>query len=116
MGMHLGLELIAASIRQLHELEHIAATSVSSSLGIETKNLNLEDAVKVLRDSLTELQINQRSQLVELERYQELFDFAPDGYFVTNASGVITEANRAAMLMLGYHPISQNLENFVYPS
>ncbi|PZU94895.1 MAG: hypothetical protein DCE90_13820 [Pseudanabaena sp.] len=116
MGMHLGLELIAASIQQLHELEHIAATSVSSSLGIETKNLNLEDAINVLRDSLIELQINQRSQLVELERYRELFDFAPDGYFVTDANGVITEANRAVMLMLGYHPISQNLENFVYPS
>ncbi|NUN64903.1 PAS domain S-box protein [Pseudanabaena biceps] len=116
MGMHLGLELIAASIQQLHELEHIAATSVSSSLGIETKSLNLEDAIKVLQDNLTELQINQRSQLVELERYQELFDFAPDGYFVTDANGSITEANRAAMLMFGSLPIGQNLENFVYPT
>lgn len=116
MGMHLGLELIAASIQQLYELEHIAATSVSSSLEIETKNLNLEDAINVLRDSLTELQINQRSQLVELERYRELFDFAPDGYFVTDANGAITEANRAAMLMFGSLPIGQNLENFVYPT
>jgi two-component system, OmpR family, sensor histidine kinase VicK len=30
------------------------------------------------------------------QRYQELFDFAPDGYLVTNAEGIIQEANQAA--------------------
>ena len=30
----------------------------------------------------------------ERQRYQELFDFAPDGYLVTDTNGIILEANR----------------------
>jgi PAS domain S-box-containing protein len=116
MGMRLCLELIATSIQQLQDLEHIAASPVSSSIEIETRNLNLEDAANVLRASLTELEVYQQSLTGELDRYRELFDFAPDGYFVTDANGDITEANRAATLMFGSLPIGQNLENFVYPS
>jgi PAS domain S-box-containing protein len=116
MRMNLCLELIATSIQQLQELERIATSPVSSSIEIETRNLNLEDASNVLRASLTEVEVYQRSVVGELERYRELFDFAPDGYFVTDANGDITEANRAATLMFGSQPIGQNLENFVYPS
>ena len=119
MGMHLYLELlelIETSIQQLHELEHIAASPVSSSVEIETRNLNLEDAVNVLRSRLRELEVGQRSLGGELDRYRELFNFAPDGYFVTDANGDITEANRAAALMFSSHPVGKNLENFVYPS
>jgi PAS domain S-box-containing protein len=36
----------------------------------------------------------------EHRRYLELFEFAPDGYFVTNAKGIIQEANRAARALL----------------
>ena len=32
----------------------------------------------------------------ERGRYQELFDFAPDGYVVTDCNGIIADANRAA--------------------
>lgn len=116
MGMRLCLELIETSIQQLQELEHIATLSVSSSIEIETRNLNLEDAVNVLRASLTELEVYHRSLAAELDRYRELFDFAPDGYFVTDIKGEISESNRAASLMFGSRPIGQNLEDFVYPS
>jgi len=37
----------------------------------------------------------------ERQRYQDLFDFAPDGYLVTSLDGTILEANRAASRMLG---------------
>ncbi len=37
----------------------------------------------------------------ERRRYQDLFDFAPDAYLVTDISGMIREANRAASLLLG---------------
>jgi len=37
----------------------------------------------------------------ERQRYQELFDFAPDGYLVTDPEGIIQEANRAAAALLG---------------
>lgn len=36
----------------------------------------------------------------ERQRYQDLFDFAPDGYLVTDPTGVIQEANRAIASML----------------
>ncbi len=36
-----------------------------------------------------------------LLRYQELFDFAPNGYLVTDLQGIIQEANHAAAAMLG---------------
>ncbi|MBE9157596.1 PAS domain-containing protein [Nodosilinea sp. LEGE 06152] len=41
-------------------------------------------------------------QLVEIERqrYQHLFEFAPDGYLVTDLNGTVQEANRAAAVLL----------------
>ena len=36
----------------------------------------------------------------ERQRYQDLFEFAPDGYLVTDALGIIREANRAATKLL----------------
>ena len=37
---------------------------------------------------------------LERQRYQSLFEFAPDGYLVTTAEGMILEANRAIGAML----------------
>jgi two-component system, cell cycle sensor histidine kinase and response regulator CckA len=51
--------------------------------------------------------LNSRQALeLERQRYQELFDFAPDGYLVTDVQGVIQQANRAATEMLN---LDQNL-------
>lgn len=37
----------------------------------------------------------------ERRRYQDLFEFAPDGYVVTDMDGIIQEANHAAVKMFG---------------
>jgi PAS domain S-box-containing protein len=37
----------------------------------------------------------------ERQRYQDLFEFAPDGYLVTDPDGLILEANQAASRLLG---------------
>src|SRR5262245_22661384 len=37
----------------------------------------------------------------ERRRYQDLFDFAPDAYLVTDLAGTVREANRAAAGVLG---------------
>lgn len=46
-----------------------------------------------------------RSQSLELaserQRYAEFFEYAPDAYIVTDASGAIRDANRAAAELLG---------------
>jgi PAS domain S-box-containing protein len=57
-------------------------------------------------------------QIIEAERqqYQELFDFAPDGYLVTDAAGIIQEANHAAETLLNLPKtflIGKPLTNFV---
>src|SRR5437660_1295203 len=40
----------------------------------------------------------------ERQRYQELFNFAPDPYLETDPGGVIREANQAAAALLQVHP------------
>lgn len=67
----------------------------------------LQAVLEELQASETELRdqnealVNTR-QAVELERqrYRELFEFAPDGYLVTDGNGRIQEANQAIAILL----------------
>jgi PAS domain S-box-containing protein len=75
----------------------------------------VQEAVEQLSNSLEELHVAEeelevqneelrtmRAELnAERQRYEALFNFAPGGYLVTDAQGVIQEANRAAAEMLG---------------
>jgi PAS domain S-box-containing protein len=54
---------------------------------VQTQNKNLIETYQFLE--------------VERQRYVELFNFAPDAYFLTNLQGTIQEANQAAALLLG---------------
>jgi PAS domain S-box-containing protein len=74
----------------------------------------LLQAFEELRTALEELRVaeeelrHQNEQLVmaqeqvEIERlrYQELFEFAPDGYIVTDTNGIVLDANHAATHLL----------------
>jgi two-component system invasion response regulator UvrY len=90
----------------------------------------LVEALEDLRAALEELRVadealhQQNEELAsarlaveaERQRYQELFDFAPDGYLVTNVAGSIQEANRAAAAMLGvlqHHLVGKPLMVFL---
>jgi len=78
----------------------------------------LPDALEELTATVEELRVAEeemRAQNEELllargrveaerHRYQDLFEFAPDGYLVTAPDGKILEANRAASEMLGITP------------
>ncbi len=48
-----------------------------------------------------EMALNRLKIEEERGRYQELFDFAPDGYLVTDTEGIILEANKAATNLFG---------------
>jgi len=61
----------------------------------------LHVAGEELRQQNDELAASRQAVEAERQRYQELFDFAPDGYLVTDTEGVIQEANRAAAGLLG---------------
>ncbi|WP_208766731.1 sensor domain-containing diguanylate cyclase [Nostoc flagelliforme] len=60
----------------------------------------LQTAVEELLAASEELEVTRAAAEIERQRYQELFDFAPDGYLVTNSVGKILEANYAAATML----------------
>ena len=55
---------------------------------------------------------------VQSQRYQELFEFVPDAYWLTNIYGTIQEANRAAGSLLNISPrflVGKPLSVFVKP-
>ncbi|MBI3303292.1 MAG: PAS domain S-box protein [Deltaproteobacteria bacterium] len=98
---------IEAALNHLEELWE-RASAVSSPPAL------LSEALAELSTTLQELQVvgeelrQQNEALVaarqtaevERQRYQDLFDFAPDGYVVTDPEGIIQKANRAAALLL----------------
>ena len=53
-----------------------------------------------LRQQSDELVETRRSVEYQRQRYADLFDFAPDGYLVTDPLGMIQEVNRAAAELL----------------
>lgn len=80
-------------------------------------------ALEELRVAEEELQEQNASLLAaheaieaERRRYCELFEFAPDGYIVTDLYGIIQEANRAARELLGVGEgslLGKPLSNFI---
>ncbi|MBW4591722.1 MAG: PAS domain S-box protein [Brasilonema angustatum HA4187-MV1] len=86
---------------------------------INELNTTLEElyvAEEELHQQNEELTITNQQLALERQRYQELFDFAPDGYLVTNTNGKILQANQAASQLLNISKnflIGKALINFV---
>ncbi len=79
--------------------------------GFQEANQALHKNLEELRRTEDELrrqneQLTAARQTLEAERrrYRDLFDFAPDGYLVTDPEGNIQEANRAAGTLLAVPP------------
>ncbi|WP_017327725.1 PAS domain S-box protein [Synechococcus sp. PCC 7336] len=49
-----------------------------------------------------QLQVSNQTLEAERKRYLELFEFAPDGYLVTDIQGIVREANSTAAKLLNY--------------
>ncbi|MEO6323145.1 MAG: ATP-binding protein [Thermoanaerobaculia bacterium] len=56
---------------------------------------------EIVQQQNQELGSANRSLREQEQRYHELFEFAPDAYITTNLEGVVQEANRASLLLLG---------------
>lgn len=83
---------------------------------LQTALEELNVAEEELRAQNEELAIARDRVEAERQRYHELFEFAPDGYLVTDDTGVILEANRAAAGMFNVSQqrlIGKPLINFV---
>ena len=91
-------------------LAHDRITSLTQHEDVDSNQAaeELRSAVEELRVVEEELRA-QNEELVtahldieiERQRYQELFDLAPDAYVVTNLAGIIDEANLSASRLLG---------------
>ncbi|MBD1850293.1 response regulator [Leptolyngbya sp. FACHB-711] len=70
--------------------------------------IEVNEALKVTLKELqtTEEELRQQHEQLahEQQRYQDLFNFAPDGYVVTNSNGQIQEANQAIVDLLAVEP------------
>ena len=60
----------------------------------------LHVATEELRQQNEELLASRQAIEAERQRYQDLFDSAPEGYLVTDLNGIIQEANHAATAAL----------------
>ena len=83
--------------KQAKELEQ-----VNEELKLTLEELQV--AEEELRQQNEELAIAQEAIVIEKQRYQDLFNFAPSGYVVTDAVGKITEANWHIAALVGRDP------------
>src|SRR5262245_29466660 len=70
-------------------------------LDLQVSLEELRVAEEEMRQQNEELIIARQTIETEHRRYRDLFEFAPDGYLVTDTAGMIQEANRAAAALLG---------------
>ncbi|WP_375472668.1 putative bifunctional diguanylate cyclase/phosphodiesterase [uncultured Nostoc sp.] len=63
----------------------------------------IQIAIEELLVASEQLEVTRAAAEKECQRYQELFDFAPDAYLVTDTAGKILEANNAAATMFSVH-------------
>lgn len=83
---------------------------------LQTSLEELRVAEEELKQQHEELAIARATVEAERQRYHDLFEFAPDGYLVTDSVGMIWEANRAAATLLNIEQqylIRKPLVNFI---
>jgi two-component system, OmpR family, sensor histidine kinase VicK len=93
---------------KFRSLEQRANSTSSWNKELKTTTLTeLSIALEELQVSAEELHIQNEELLAtrmeieqERQRYQDLFEFAPDGYLITDERGSIQEANTTALRML----------------
>jgi PAS domain S-box-containing protein len=108
-----------ATVSQLAELK-----SVNQELRETLENLRVhQEELHVHQEELhqinEELEVTRHAVELEKQRYHDLFEFAPDGYLVTDRYGIIQEANRAIATLLAVEPghlIGKSLATFITQS
>ena len=81
--------------------ELLQETITELSIALEELNVSLEE----LHEQNQELMLTRQAVEQERQHYQELFEFAPDGYLVTDEQGIIQEANSAVAILLNVRQV-----------
>ncbi|MEH2189233.1 MAG: PAS domain S-box protein [Nostoc sp.] len=100
-------QAIVEAHQRLENLLQLASLAADKSIEQDYPIELLQQAITEISISLEELQ-QQNEELIatrnlveeERQRYYDLFNFAPDGYLVTDGTGIIQEANYAAAKLL----------------
>lgn len=110
--MHEALDLnqqIQAAQRRLQQIEQQASRAEPASLTAKAI-AELATALDELQATATELHeqnqalfTSQQALVAEHQRYQNLFDFAPDAYLITDGQGTLLAINSAAKRLLNLH-------------
>ncbi len=102
-----GIQAAQDRLADLRQSQSLSSNAMTRSGNCEAKvqsavrevDLSLEElsvAVEALYTQQSEISGYQEALSHERQRYQDLFNFAPDCYFVTDLQGMIQEANQAA--------------------
>ncbi|MBD1821873.1 PAS domain S-box protein [Cyanobacteria bacterium FACHB-DQ100] len=100
------LETVDQQFNQLYQAADKTPSATSDASFPEYLSALSEalEELKVIEEEICEQnqQLSETRQALEAEqrRYEELFDFAPDGYLITDKHGKIQEANRVACELL----------------
>lgn len=110
----------AAALRRAGRQDEVTPQEMASTV---RELQNALDELRVAEDELRrqneELLDSRQTLEVQRQRYHDLFEFAPDGYLVTDADGTIWEVNQAAAAMLGTearHLVRKSLAQYVVPA
>jgi diguanylate cyclase (GGDEF)-like protein/PAS domain S-box-containing protein len=96
-----------------------AEVGINTAPSIEGLLEQLHTLQQQLQQSNNKLAITHLNLAVQQRRYQDLFNFAPDGYLVTDPSGVIYEANQTIAQLLQVDQqqlVGQSLPTLVEPT
>ncbi|MHC5765019.1 MAG: PAS domain-containing hybrid sensor histidine kinase/response regulator [Nostoc sp.] len=100
-------QAIVEAHQRLENLLQLATIAAEKSIEQDDPDELLQQAITEVSISLEELQQQNEELIVtrhlveaERQRYYDLFNFAPDGYLLTDATGIIQEANYAAAKLL----------------
>ena len=98
------LEWLLTAINAVEDLVQSKLEARRREKGDGPEETELDEQLQICMEELrvaSEELINLRDRLeIERQRYADLFDFAPEAYVETDASGAIREANRAAARLL----------------
>ncbi|MEE3715976.1 PAS domain S-box protein [Tumidithrix elongata RA019] len=108
-------ELLDASVQNLQKLQ-AAIDPATQSGELRAVVSALSESFASLQKAIAQVETQQEAIATDCHNYRELFEFAPDGYFVTDETGIVQSANRAATVILGSDLIGQNLKEYVLPA
>ncbi len=91
-----GAELVTAVAYDLRERKRSIDSLRTTLQDLDSSIADLQVMNEELKSANEELISARQAAELQRQRYTELFDFAPDGYLVTDTKAVIHEANRAA--------------------